>query len=70
MAYTRLFDLLPELALAETSLVELAPYNAYNLPAGEYGLVEWILGEVFGSDTLHWGEEVTVKFDANGKVVK
>jgi len=40
MAYTRLYDLLPELALAETSSVKLGPVNAYNLPAGEYGLVE------------------------------
>jgi hypothetical protein len=31
---------------------------------------EWLLGEVFGSDTLHWGEEVTVKFDASGKIIK
>jgi len=40
MAYVRLYDLLPEVAMAETSLIVLDPVNAYNIPGGEYGLVE------------------------------
>ena len=40
MSYIRLYDLLPEVALAESTIVELAEINAYNLPAGEYGLAE------------------------------
>jgi hypothetical protein len=40
MSYTRMYDLLPELAMKETSMIEVGSMNAYSIPAGKYGLVE------------------------------
>ena len=45
MFYTRLYDLLPEIAVAETRTITLIePFNT--LPVGDYGLVEMYCNEI------------------------
>jgi hypothetical protein len=40
MAYVRLYDLFPDVAMEETRTLTVFSYNKYGVPPGNYGLIE------------------------------
>jgi hypothetical protein len=40
MAYAPIYDVLPDIGMRETRVITVMSNNPFNLPAGEYGLVE------------------------------